>query len=573
MISKFVLFALFIVTITLITKPLGSYIFRVFNNERTYLDWLAKPFQRVYLLVLGESSRKEQTAKAYFFSLVSFSVMAFVFVFVILLLQGILPLNPQEIKGMSFSQAFNTAVSFITNTNWQSYSGETGVSYFAQMFVLAVQNFVSAAVGLSVAISLIRAVARHEATTIGNFWNDLGKGIFWILLPISIVIAIVYIFQGVPQNVMAYLHVHTLAGSEQIIPQGPIASQEAIKSLGTNGGGFFNANSAHPYENPTVITNYIQMVSIFAIAAALTYTFGKWVGNTKQGWLIFGVMFVLFIISLVVMTISELHGLDFLHSKDIQDIYGQVGHLSNMEGKESRFGVFYSTLYNTVSTSASDGGVNSVLDSYSPLAGMMAMLNMAIGEVIFGGIGAGFYGFFMFLMLAVFIGSLMIGRAPSFLGKRIEANDMKWTMFALLISPCCVLVFTGLAAVVPSVHQALTNSGAHGFSEILYAYISGANNNGSAFAGLSANTNYLNITIALSMLIGRFGIIFAVIMLAGSLVKKKRSLQMSEISSLDTTSFIFAILVFFTILLIGGLTIFPALGLGPILDQLNLNFL
>ncbi|AJI73301.1 hypothetical protein FTDG_01276 [Francisella tularensis subsp. novicida GA99-3548] len=573
MISNFILFALFIVTIALITKPLGSYIFRVFNNERTYLDWLAKPFQRIYLLVLGESSKKEQTAKAYFFSLVSFSVMAFIFVLVILLLQGILPLNPQEIKGMSFPQALNTAVSFITNTNWQSYSGETGVSYFAQMLALAVQNFVSAAVGLCVAIALIRSVARHETTTIGNFWNDLGKGIFWILLPISIVIAIVYIFQGVPQNVMAYLHVHTLAGTEQIIPQGPIASQEAIKSLGTNGGGFFNANSAHPYENPTVITNYIQMVSIFAIAAALTYTFGKWVGNTKQGWLIFGVMLVLFIISLVVMTISELHGLDFLHSKDIQDIYGQVGHLSNMEGKESRFGVFYSTLYNTVSTSASDGGVNSVLDSYSPLAGMIAMLNMAIGEVIFGGVGAGFYGFFMFLMLAVFIGSLMIGRAPSFLGKRIEANDMKWTMFALLISPCCVLVFAGLAAVIPSVHQALTNSGAHGFSEILYAYISGANNNGSAFAGLSANTNYLNITIALSMLIGRFGVIFAVIMLAGSLVKKKRSLQMSEISSLDTTSFIFAILVFFTILLIGGLTIFPALGLGPILDQLNLNFL
>lgn len=272
MISNFILFALFIVTIALITKPLGSYIFRVFNNERTYLDWLAKPFQRVYLLVLGESSKKEQTAKAYFFSLVSFSVMAFIFVLVILLLQGILPLNPQEIKGMSFPQALNTAVSFITNTNWQSYSGETGVSYFAQMLALAVQNFVSAAVGLCVAIALIRSVARHETATIGNFWNDLGKGVFWILLPISIVIAIVYIFQGVPQNVMAYLHVHTLAGTEQIIPQGPIASQEAIKSLGTNGGGFFNANSAHPYENPTVITNYIQMVSIFAIAAALTYT-------------------------------------------------------------------------------------------------------------------------------------------------------------------------------------------------------------------------------------------------------------------------------------------------------------
>lgn len=569
---NFILFVVFIFTLMIITKPLGTYIFKVFNNERTWLDWFAKPFQRVYLLILGESSKKEQSAKSYFFSLLSFSIMAFIFVFVVLLLQGLLPFNPQEIKGMGFSQAFNTAVSFVTNTNWQSYSGETGVSYFSQMLALAVQNFVSAAVGLCVAIVLIRSVARHEATKVGNFWNDLGKAIFWILLPISIIIAIVYIFQGVPQNIMAYLHVHTLAGSDQIIAQGPIASQEAIKSLGTNGGGFFNANSAHPYENPTIITNYIQMVSIFAIAAALTYTFGKWVGNTKQGWMIFAVMLVLFVISLMVITISELHGLDFLHSKNIQDIYGQVGHLSNMEGKETRFGIFNSTLYNTVSTSASDGGVNSVMDSYSAIGGMMAMLNMAIGEVIFGGIGAGFYGFFMFLMLAVFIGSLMIGRAPSFLGKRIEANDMKWTMFALLISPCCVLVFTGLAAVIPSVHQALTNSGAHGFSEILYAYISGSNNNGSAFAGLAANTSYLNITIALSMLIGRFGVIFAVMMLAGSLVKKKRSSQMSEISSLDTTSFIFSVLVFFTIVLIGGLTIFPALSLGPILDQLNLNF-
>lgn len=569
---NFILFVVFIFTLVIITKPLGAYIFKVFNNEKTWFDWFAKPFQRVYLLILGESSKKEQSAKSYFFSLLSFSIMAFIFVFVVLLLQGLLPFNPQEIKGMWFSQAFNTAVSFVTNTNWQSYSGETGVSYFSQMLVLTVQNFVSAAVGLCVAIVLIRSVARHEAAKVGNFWNDLGKAIFWILLPISIIIAIVYIFQGVPQNIMAYLHVHTLAGSDQIIAQGPIASQEAIKSLGTNGGGFFNANSAHPYENPTIITNYIQMVSIFAIAAALTYTFGKWVGNTKQGWMIFAVMLVLFVISLMVMTISELHGLDFLNNKNIQDIYGQVGHLSNMEGKETRFGIFNSTLYNTVSTSASDGGVNSVMDSYSAIGGMMAMLNMAIGEVIFGGIGAGFYGFFMFLMLAVFIGSLMIGRAPSFLGKRIEANDMKWTMFALLVSPCCVLVFTGLAAVIPSVHQALTNSGAHGFSEILYAYISGSNNNGSAFAGLSANTSYLNITIALSMLIGRFGVIFAVIMLAGSLVKKKRSSQMSEISSLDTTSFIFSVLVFFTIVLIGGLTIFPALSLGPILDQLNLNF-
>lgn len=570
---NFIIFAIFIVIIALLTKPLGNYIFKVFNNEKTHLDWFARSFQRLYLLFLGESLRKEQTAKAYFFSLLSFSIMAFIFVFLILVLQGILPFNPKEIKGMSFSQSFNTAISFVTNTNWQSYSGETDVSYFSQIIALAVQNFISAVVGLSVAIALIRSVARHETATVGNFWNDLGKGVFWILLPISIVIAVVYVFQGVPQNIMAYLHVHTLVGSEQIIPQGPVASQEAIKSLGTNGGGFFAANSAHPYENPTLITNYIQMISIFAIPAALTYTFGKWVGNTKQGWTIFGVMLVLFIISLLIMTVSELHGLDFLDSKHIQDIYGQVGHLSNMEGKETRFGIFNSTLYNTVSTSASDGGVNSVMDSYSAIGGMMAMLNMAIGEVVFGGIGAGFYGFFMFLMSAVFIGSLMIGRAPSFLGKRIEANHMKWTMLALLVSPCCVLVFTGLASVIPSVHASLTNNGAHGFSEILYAYISGANNNGSAFAGLAANTSYLNITIALSMFVGRFGVIFAVLMLAGSLVKKKRSSQICEISSLDTTSIIFSVLVFFTILIIGGLTIFPALGLGPILDQLNLTYL
>lgn len=315
---NFILFVVFIFTLVIITKPLGTYIFKVFNNERTWLDWFAKPFQRVYLLILGESSKKEQSAKSYFFSLLSFSIMAFIFVFMVLLLQGLLPFNPQEIKGMGFSQAFNTAVSFVTNTNWQSYSGETGVSYFSQMLALAVQNFVSAAVGLCVAIVLIRSVARHEAAKVGNFWNDLGKAIFWILLPISIIIAIVYIFQGVPQNIMAYLHVHTLAGSDQIIAQGPIASQEAIKSLGTNGGGFFNANSAHPYENPTIITNYIQMVSIFAVAAALTYTFGKWVGNTKQGWMIFVVMLVLFVISLMVMTISELHGLDFLHNKNIK---------------------------------------------------------------------------------------------------------------------------------------------------------------------------------------------------------------------------------------------------------------
>ena len=385
-----------------------------------------------------------------------------------------------------------------------------------------------------------------------------------------IIIAILYVSQGVPQNIIEYVHAHALNGVSQIIPQGPVASQEAIKSLGTNGGGFFNANSAHPYENPTVIVNYIQATSIFAIAAALTYTFGKWVGNTKQGWSIFLIMMTLFIVSLMVMTVSELHGFSSLNN--LQDIYGQIGYISNMEGKETRFGIFNSTLYNSVSTSASDGGVNSVLDSYTLIGGMMSMINMALSEVIFGGVGAGFYGFFMFLMLAVFVGSLMIGRAPSFLGKKIDTFDMKWVMICLLISPCCVLVFTGLACVLPGIKEFVFNSGAHGFSEVLYAYISGSNNNGSAFAGLSANTAYFNITIALSMLIGRFGLIFAILKICGSLVVKKRSLNYSEVSALDTSSLVFCILVIFTILIIGGLTIFPALSLGPILEQLNIGF-
>ena len=570
MIVNFTLYIIFIVTIVVVTKVLGGYIFNVFNNKKTIVDWFALPLEYVYSRAIGINMKKEQTSKTYFMSILLFSVMSFIFVMSVLMLQGVLPLNPQHIKGMGFYQAFNTAISFVANTNWQSYSGEVDVSYFSQMITLCVQNFVSAAVGLSVAIALIRSVARHESTTVGNFWSDLGKAVFWILLPISIVVAIVYISQGVPQNILEYVHAHTLSGVTQIIPQGPVASQEAIKSLGTNGGGFFNANSAHPYENPTVLVNYIQATSIFAIAAALTYTFGKWVGNTKQGWSIFMIMMFLFVCSLMIMTISELHGAGISHSNTLHDMYGQVGHVSNMEGKETRFGIFNSTLYNTVSTSASDGGVNSVLDSYTPIGGMMAMINMALGEIIFGGVGAGFYGFFMFLMLAVFVGSLMIGRAPSFLGKRIDTFDMKWVMIGLLISPCCVLLFTGLACVVPGVRESIFNTGSHGFSEILYAYISGSNNNGSAFAGLASNTPYLNVTIALSMLIGRFAVIFAILKICGSLVTKKRSLNYSEVSSLDTSSLVFSILVLFTILIIGGLTIFPALSLGPILDQLHL---
>ncbi|WP_119344761.1 potassium-transporting ATPase subunit KdpA [Facilibium subflavum] len=571
MYQNYLLFIGFVAVIILLTKPLGNYIFNVYQGNKTCLDWFAQPLENLYKKVLGINLKKEQTAMAYLISVLLFSLMCFLFLFAILRLQAYLPFNPANIGSMSWDQAFNTAISFVTNTNWQSYSGETSVSYFAQMVGLSVQNFVSAAVGISVCIALIRGIARFEEKTIGNFWHDLGRAVFWLLLPLCIVITLIYIFQGVPQNLMAYVHAHTLAGGEQIIPQGPIASQEAIKSLGTNGGGFFNANSAHPYENPSIITNFIQAMSIFAIAAALTYTFGKWVKNTRQGWFILIVMGVLFLISLSVMTTAELYTIKPHMYPDLSDIYGQTHHLSNMEGKEMRFGICHSTLYNTVSTTASDGGINSVVDSYTPIGGGIALLNMALGEVIIGGVGAGLYGFLMFMILAVFIASLMIGRIPSFLGKRIQGAEMKWVMVALLISPFCVLIFTGIACTLPGIYESLSNSGAHGFSEILYAYTSAANNNGSAFAGLNANTPFLNITTGIAMLLGRFVTLGAVVVLAGKLVIKNQVSGDSTYTGLSTTSFLFGVLLLFTILIIGGLTIFPALSLGPVLDHLTIS--
>ena len=563
------LFVIFVALITLITKPLGLYIYQVYHGRKTWLDWFASPLERGYGKLLGINLKKEQTAKAYLISLLVFSCCALVVVFLILMLQGSLPLNPEHIQNMSWHQAFNTAASFVSNTNWQSYAGETAVSYFSQMVALAVQNFVSGAVGISVAVALFRAISRSDESTIGNFWSDLAKAIFWILLPLSIVIALIYVFQGVPQNLMAYIHAHTLAGTEQIIPQGPIASQEAIKSLGTNGGGIFNANSAHPYENPTSLTNFIQMLSIFAIGSALTYSFGKWVGNTKQGWFVLAVMGVLFITSLSIMTYAELKGMPSPNNISMTDLYGQTGHIANMEGKEMRFGIFQSTLYNTVSIAASDGGVNSMLDSYTPIGGAAALVNMALGEIIIGGVGTGMYGFLLFMLLSVFIASLMVGRIPSILGKRIEGTQMKWVMLGLLISPCCVLFFTALASVMPNISASLTNTGAHAFSEILYAYTSAANNNGSAFTGLNANTVFLNVTLGFAMLLGRFVTIIAVLMLAGSLVTKKRAQESEGYSLLSTTSMLFGALVVFTILIIGGLTIFPALSLGPILEYVT----
>ncbi len=563
------LFIIFIGAVLLITKPLGSYVYNVYHGRKTWLDWFALPMEKGYSKLVGINLKKEQTAKEYLLSLLVFSLFALLFVFVILMVQALLPWNPAHIQNMTWHQAFNTAASFVSNTNWQSYSGETGVSYFSQMLALTVQNFVSGAVGIAVAIALFRAIARNNEATIGNFWSDLGKAVFWILLPLCIVITIVYVLQGVPQNLMAYVHAHTLSGAEQVIPQGPVATQEAIKSLGTNGGGFFNANSAHPYENPTALTNFIQVLSIFAIGAALTYTFGKWVGNTKQGWFILGVMLVLFVASLSVMTYAELKGMPGQNNAHIIDLYGQTTHLANMEGKETRFGIFQSTLYNSVATSASDGGVNSVLDSYTPIGGAVALVNMALGEIIIGGVGTGMYGFLLFMLLSIFIASLMVGRIPSMLGKRIEASQVKWVMLGLLISPCCVLVFTAIAAVMPDISSSLTNSGAHGFSEILYAYTSAANNNGSAFTGLNANTVFFNVTLGLVMLLGRFVAIIAVLMLAGSLVGTKRAIDSEGYSLLSTTSALFGVLVLFTILIVGGLTIFPALSLGPILDYVT----
>jgi potassium-transporting ATPase potassium-binding subunit len=561
--------AFYALTIIAVTKPLGLYMARVFEGERTFPTLALEPVERGIYRLCGVDARQEQHWVTYTIAMLLFSSVGFLFVYALQRLQEYLPFNPAHMSAVSPDSAFNTAVSFTTNTNWQGYGGETTMSDLTQMAALTVQNFVSAAVGIVLAIALIRGFARRSAHTVGNFWVDLTRCTLYILLPASIVVALLLVALGVPQNLGAYTVAHTLEGVKQVIAQGPVASQEAIKQLGTNGGGFFNVNSAHPFENPSAITNFIEMWSILALSAALTYTFGKMVGNTRQGWALFAVMGILFLGGVATTYWAEARGnpaFTALHVDQSPSAYQSGG---NMEGKEVRFGIANSAIWATATTDASSGSINSMHDSYTPIGGLIPMLNIQLGEIVFGGVGSGLYGMLLFAVVAVFIAGLMVGRTPEYLGKKIEAKEVKMTMLAILILPLSILGFTALASVVPAGLAGPANSGPHGFSEILYAFGSGTGNNGSAFAGISANTPFYNTTIGFAMLIGRFLMIVPMMAVAGSLATK-RSVPASS-GTFPTDRALFVGLLTGVILILGGLTYFPALALGPLAEHFAMN--
>jgi potassium-transporting ATPase potassium-binding subunit len=559
--------ALYVGVLLLCVKPLGLYMARVFNGERTFLDPVLRPVERLIYAVSGVDPRREQHWTTYTAAMLLFSLASFVLLYALQRLQHVLPLNPQGFDPPSPDSAFNTAVSFTSNTNWQSYAGESTMSYLSQMAGLTVQNFVSAAVGIVLAIALIRGFARRSAQTVGNFWVDMVRTTLWILLPLSFIFALVLVWQGVPQNLQKYVDATTVEGASQTIAQGPVASQEAIKMLGTNGGGFFNANSAHPYENPTPLSNFLEMLAIFVIGAALTYTFGHMVGDTRQGWALFGAMMAVFLMGLVVAYWAEAAGNPAFDRLGIQTAATDTQGGGNMEGKEVRFGIANSTLWATATTDASNGSVNSMHDSYTPLGGMVPLFNIMLGEVIIGGVGSGLYGMLLFAIVAVFIAGLMVGRTPEYLGKKIEAKEVKMSVLALiLILPLSILGFTALAVVHPEGLKGPLNAGPHGFSEILYVFTSGTGNNGSAFAGISANTFFYNLTNGLSMLFGRFLFIVPMMAVAGSLVNKK--IVPASAGTFPTTGSLFIALLVGVILIVGGLVYFPALALGPIVEHL-----
>jgi potassium-transporting ATPase potassium-binding subunit len=559
--------ALFFGLVAMLVKPLGLYMAHVFNGQRTFIDPVLRPVERVIYWLGGVDPRQEQHWTTYTAAMLLFNLAGLVLLYALQRLQHVLPLNPQGFDPVGPDLAFNTAVSFTSNTNWQAYSGESTMSYLVQMAGLTVQNFVSAATGIALAIALIRAFARHSVQTLGNFWVDLVRSTLWVLLPISLILALVLVWQGVPQNLQSYVTATTVEGASQTIAQGPVASQEAIKELGTNGGGFFNANSAHPYENPTPLTNLLEMLAIFAIGAALTYTFGRMVGDQRQGWAIFGVMAILFLIGTGVAYWAEAGGNPALARLGVNMTATDTQAGGNMEGKEVRFGIANSALWAVVTTDASCGAVNSMHDSFMPLGGLVPLFNIMLGEIIVGGVGSGFYGILLFAILAVFVAGLMVGRTPEYLGKKIEAKEVKMTVLALiLVLPISILGFTALASVHPEGIKGPLNAGPHGFSEILYGYTSGTGNNGSAFAGLSANTFYYNLTIGLSMLFGRFLFIVPMMAVAGSLVSKK--VVAPSLGTFPTNGGTFVVLLGSVILIMGGLIFFPALALGPIVEHL-----
>ncbi|MFN8482385.1 MAG: potassium-transporting ATPase subunit KdpA [Anaerolineae bacterium] len=557
----------FFALVTALVKPLGAYMAKVFNGERTFLSPVLAPVERVIYAACGVNPAQEQHWTTYTVAMLLFNVVGLLLLYLLQRLQPVLPLNPQGVDAVAPDLAFNTAVSFTTNTNWQSYVPETTMSYFTQMAGLTVHNFISAATGIALAIALIRGFARHSTQTVGNFWADLVRATLYILLPISIVLALVFVWQGVPQNLSDYTAATTLEGATQTIAQGPVASQEAIKMLGTNGGGFFNANSAHPFENPTPLTNMLQILAIFALGAGLTYTLGKMVGNTRQGWALYAAMAVLFFMGVAVAYAAEAGG-NPLFPTAVNQAPTALQAGGNMEGKEVRFGIADSALFAVVTTDASCGAVNSMHDSYMPLGGMIPMVNIMLSEIIVGGVGAGLYGMLLFAILAVFVAGLMVGRTPEYLGKKIESKEMKMAMLAILVSPLFILVFTGLASATVWGTQGTANPGPHGFSEMLYAFTSAAGNNGSAFAGLSANTLFYNLTLAAAMLAGRFWMIIPTLAIAGSLARKK--LTVATAGTFPTTGALFVGLLVGVILIVGGLTFFPALSLGPIVEHLML---
>jgi len=556
---------LFTLILTLVSVPLGLYMARVFADEKTFLDPVLRPVERFIYRLCGVHPATEMTWAEYSIAVVWFSLAGMVLLYALERLQGLLPLNPQGFGAIAPDLAFNTAASFTTNTNWQAYSGEQAMSYLTQMAGLAFHNFVSAATGIAVAIAVIRGFVRRSARTLGNFWFDLVRGTLWILLPLSIVLALVLVWQGVPQNFSPYVHVHTLEGKEQVIAQGPVASQEIIKELGTNGGGFFNANSAHPYENPTALTNLLQMLAIFAIGAGLTHTFGQMVGDRRQGWALFAAMAFLFIAGAGFAIWAEQAGNPLLSHLGVDQAASAAQSGGNMEGKEVRFGIVNSALFATVTTDASCGAVNGMHDSYTPLGGLVPLLNMQIGEVIFGGVGSGLYGILVMAVLAVFIAGLMVGRTPEYVGKKIEAREMKLAMLYVLIFPAVILIGTAIGASIQPGLGAIANPGPHGLTEILYAYTSGTANNGSAFAGLSVNSVFYNYTIGLAMLLGRFMMMIPALAMAGSLGAKKS--VPPGAGTFPTTGAIFVVLLVGTILIVAALTFFPADALGPIVEH------
>ncbi|MBL8547958.1 MAG: potassium-transporting ATPase subunit KdpA [Hyphomonadaceae bacterium] len=555
--------ALFVAVIALLVRPLGGYMTRLFSGERVLLTPVLRPLENALYWLGGVKAKEEQSWKGYALAMLAFNAAGFVLLYAILRLQHVLPLNPQGFAPMSDHLAFNTAVSFVTNTNWQSYGGETTLSHFSQMAGLTVQNFVSAGTGIALAVAFIRAFARSRADALGNFWVDLTRANLYVLLPISIVFALFLVWQGIPQTLDASATAATLEGGEQTLALGPVASQIAIKMLGTNGGGFFNANAAHPFENPTALSNFLQMVSIFAIGAALTNVLGRMVGDERQGWAILGAMGALFLVGVGVTYWAEAQANHALVTAGLDAAGG------NMEGKEVRFGILSSALFAVVTTAASCGAVNAMHDSLMPLGGFITLFNMQLGEVIVGGVGAGLYGILLYIILAIFVAGLMVGRTPEYLGKKIEARDMKLTMLGLLVVPFAILGFTALASAMPEWRGALgggpNDAGPHGFSEILYAYSSAGANNGSAFAGLTANTPFWNVTLGLAMLIGRFAMIVPMLAVAGSLAAKPKTPASS--GTFPTHGPLFIGLLVGVILIMGGLTFFPALTLGPIAEH------